>query len=290
MEVSSRDVAAFREVVLVKSISRAAERWQLTQPAVSAIIKKIERWMGLELLVRTGRGVQPTRAGERFFSSAQSLIEGWENLRSTVLEDHREMQGCYRIGAHSSVAIVLAPRFTAAILEAEPRLELHFVHELSRNIADAVINFQLDFGLVVNPPRHPDLVIRKLYTAEFGFWVKAKPQGPLQDPANPASVVICHPDLAQSQRIIALARRKNGLQSRRVTHSTDLQVIMALAASGAGIGVLPAGLVRHAHSKDLVSLPGFPTARDNVALVYRKDAQSSRAASFIKDGIAAALP
>lgn len=289
MEVSSRDVEVFREVVLVKSVSRAAERLQLTQPAVSTIIKKIERWIGLDLLIRTGRGVQPTRAGERFFACAQALIESWESLRATVLEDHEEMQGCYRIGALSSVAVILAPKFVAKILEEHPRLELRFVHDLSRNVADALINFQLDFGLVVNPPRHPDLVIRKLYTAEFGFWVKSSSPPPLQDPLNPSSVVICHPDLAQSNNLLSAARRKSLLNSERVVHSSDLQVITALCASGAGIGVLPEALVKHAHAKSLKRLPGFPAVRDEVALVYRRDLQSSRAAAYIKDCIVRSL-
>src|SRR5258708_12378814 len=73
-------VAAFGGVVEGRSCSQAAEQRGVTQPAVSLQIRSLEKRVGLQLLDRSGRRVEPTEAGQRLYRSAQRLLALEEQL------------------------------------------------------------------------------------------------------------------------------------------------------------------------------------------------------------------
>src|SRR5438270_13498126 len=72
--MDTRQLAAFCAVVERRSFSQAAEQLGVTQPAVSLQIRSLEKRLGLQLLDRSGRRVEPTEAGRRLYRSAQRLL------------------------------------------------------------------------------------------------------------------------------------------------------------------------------------------------------------------------
>src|SRR5258708_33402061 len=72
--MDTRQLAAFCAVVERRSFSQAAEQLGVTQPAVSLQIRSLEKRVGLQLLDRSGRRVEPTEAGQRLYRSAQRLL------------------------------------------------------------------------------------------------------------------------------------------------------------------------------------------------------------------------
>src|SRR5260370_41738758 len=72
--MDTRQLAAFCAVVERRSFSQAAEQLGVTQPAVSLQIRSLEKRLGLQLLDRSGRRVEPTEAGQRLYRSAQRLL------------------------------------------------------------------------------------------------------------------------------------------------------------------------------------------------------------------------
>ena len=284
MEISSYDIRVFREVVITNNISQAARRIRVSQPAVSATIRKLEAWAGVDLLIRSKKGVQPTRAGKRFFKVSHKLIENFDALRAGLLEDEDEIHGTFRIGVHPSVAIWSLPYFLPGLLQEYPELDIQLVHDLSRNIEEQVINFELDIGIVINTPSHPDITIRKLHTNYMGFWTRKKPT-PLQDPSNTDSVVICHRDLHQTQVLLQKVLKQKKIQSSRIMNSSDIRVITDLVSAGTGIGILPSGVVERMAHKSLVEIPDFPKFKDTLSLIYRHDYLTSQAGKRVKDEI-----
>ena len=69
--MDTRQLAAFCIVVERRSFSQAAEQLGVTQPAVSLQIRSLEKRLGLQLLDRSGRGVEPNTAGRRLSRNAQ---------------------------------------------------------------------------------------------------------------------------------------------------------------------------------------------------------------------------
>src|SRR5260370_11437233 len=78
--MGTRPLAAFCGVVERRSFSQAAEQRGGTQPAVSLQIRSLEKRLGLQLVDRSGRRVEPTEAGRRLYRGAQRLLALEEQL------------------------------------------------------------------------------------------------------------------------------------------------------------------------------------------------------------------
>lgn len=257
MYPSASDLTYFLAVIEMGSLSKAASKIGIAQPSLTLAIQRLEESVGCQLFVRTGRGVEPTHAGRRVALQTRELLRAWEDLREHANEPSREVKGIYTLGCHPSVALYSFPGVISRLIRVHPGLELRLVHELSRNIADQVILQEIDFGIVVNPVSHPDLVIKSLGTDQVGFHRVEK---------TCEDVLILDPALAQAQSLLKQLKKK-GAEFRRVIHSSNLEVIRVLAEDGAGIAILPGRVA--AHSKKLIPVRDWPVFEDRIAAIYR---------------------
>ena len=85
--MDTRQLAAFCAVVERRSFSQAAEQLGVTQPAVSLQIRSLEKRLGVQLLDRSGRRVEPTEPGRRLYRSAQRLLAVEEQLLAELGEE-----------------------------------------------------------------------------------------------------------------------------------------------------------------------------------------------------------
>lgn len=262
---SSTELRYFLEVSKTQNISRAAERIGISQPTLTQSIRKLEWNIGTRLLIRTKTGVHLTHAGKRICSQASQLLELWNSIQNQAIEDENELQGSFRLGCHPSVGRYTLPVFFERLAGLAPKIRVELVHDLSRRITDAVIGFKVDLGIVVNPVAHPDLVLRKMGVDQVGVF---------QSPNRYSDVIFGDPELIQTQAVLKLLK-KTAFQYSYFSPCSNLEVIQALAASGAGYGILPA---RVAGSASLQWVdPELPVFSDEIFLVYRKEVMGSLA-------------
>ncbi len=272
---NAADLSFFLEVANTGNMSRAAERLGVTQPALSQSMKRLEIAFDQQLLLRGKGGVTLTKSGEKLFTGARALLDDWESLKEESAKDAENLRGRYSLGLHSSVALYTVKHFVPQLLNQYPGLEFKFVHDLSRKLTEDIISFKLDFGLVINPVSHPDLVIRELFKDEVSFW-KSKKKTSANDMNSDEKVLIVEPDLSQSQDLLAkLAKKK--ITFKRIITSSNLEVIKELVLSGAGVGILPGRVVGDEAKKMEVLGSQFPKFSDRLCLIYRADIQKSTA-------------
>ncbi len=278
---SSSELLYFIEVTNTLNVSRAAERLGISQPTLSLAIQRLEAGLGTPLLIRSKSGVKLTHAGQKFLGRARQLVHEWERLRDDTLKEEDEIRGRYVLGAHPSVALFAFPELVPVLLNEHPALDLKLTHDLSRKITEDIISFKTDFGLVVNPWKHPDLVIKPFAKDEVQLWTAKKPSK-LQDLEGGTAVLICDPDLVQSQSILRQLS-KAGINVNRVITSSNLEVVASLVAAGAGIGILPGRVASRASDSNGLKLldRGGPKFSDSHCLVYRADAQNSKASRLL---------
>jgi LysR family transcriptional regulator, cell division regulator len=281
---SSAEIRYFIEVASTLNISRASERLGISQPSLSIAIQRLEESLGTGLLVRTKAGVKLTKAGERFVLQARNLMEEWDRLRTVVAQDEEIVSGRFSIGCHPSVALYSLPSFLPELIIKYPDLEISLQHDLSRKITEGVVSFRIDFGIVVNPVRHPDLVIKRLMTDEVTFWV-----GPEKTSANDLkseeAVLISDSDLLQTQSLLKGAK-KTRFDFKRAITSSNLEVISALVHAGAGVGVLPERVAQRIPEYGLKRAgQGLPVFNDEICLIFRADAQRSKASKTVIEAI-----
>lgn len=111
--VHLRSLEAFVAIVDAGSITRAAERLGLTQPAVSIALRELEAGLGTALIDRETRPVRPTRAGTVLYRRATRLMADVEGLRDAVQTASAEALPSMRLGLVVSVTATGAPLIKA---------------------------------------------------------------------------------------------------------------------------------------------------------------------------------
>ncbi len=253
------DLRYFQEIAHTGNLSRASERLGVGQPALSLALKRLEEVLEVSLFFRRSRGLTLTSAGQRLLRESNRLLAAWELVVSETKKSETEMVGRYTLGCHPSVAIYALKDVIKDLYSSFSDIEIHLVHGLSRIICEGVISGNIDFGIVVNPAKHPDLIIHKLADDEVCFWRSAKG---LED------VLIYNPALIQSQTLLKKIKRKGTF--KRSIASESLEVIATLAGSGAGIAILP-NRVAKAIAPGLKKMENYPVYLDEVTFIYRAD-------------------
>ncbi len=286
MIASPNDLIYFVEISHTLNLSRTAKRIGISQPSLTLAVKRLEQAIGTELFIRGKNGVVLTKAGKRLLSHAKQLLQLWDSVKAESLASHYEIQGKFTLGAHPSVALGTLSRFLPKLLMDYPKLEIQLTHDSSRNIAEGIINLSIDIGLIVNPIKHPDLIIQKLYDGKITFWHTGEKNVNQQIDSGEA-VLIFDPDLTQTNSLLKRIHRQ-GLKYKRVLTSNSLEVIANLTANGSGIGILPTCVALSAYPNKLKPVPKMPCHHDEICLVYRHENRNVKAVqaiiSSIKEG------
>lgn len=273
---SSQEIKGFIEIARCSNITQAAQRLGMTQPSLSQSLKKLEHTVGEQLVLRSKNGVELTVAGKQFLSQAQQLMDLWQNLKTKTKSSTSEVRGLVRLGCHPSVALYSLDLFLPSIIRNYSDLEITLVHDLSRKIVDQVLNFEVDIGLVINPLRHADLIMHRIFEDEVKIWQTS-------DSVN--DVLICDPELLQTQSLLKKIK-KNRLQYNRVLTSKSLEVITQLTKSGCGHGIIPYRVTTTFNDdRKLKPVPNSPSFKDELYLIYRTENKNIEALRKIKESI-----
>lgn len=132
-------------------MTRAARQLGVTQPALSAMLKKLEREVGTELLHRTGRGVELTEAGRVFLALAEESVLAADAAVQAVREMAGLERGRIRIGGGATATAYLLPPVVSAIRKRYPGLRFYIREAGSSAVAAAVASGELDLGIVTLP-------------------------------------------------------------------------------------------------------------------------------------------
>ena len=239
---------------------------------------RLETSLGTQILQRSKKGVHLTPAGRTLLAYTKNLIQEWESVQTKALASHNEVKGQFTIGCHPSVAQYTLPQMLPQLLRAHQELDIHLYHDLSRKVIDAIIDVDIDIGVVVNPIRHPDLIIKKICEDEVTLWRSTGSYN--QD------VMIADLELTQSQHILKRLK-KVGLNPKRFIKSSNLEVIATLTKSGTGIGILPSRVAKQ--HKNLKPIPNSPVFKDEICIAYRMESRQIKAIQVISDALQIAL-
>ena len=153
--MDTRQLKAFCIVVEQRSFSQAAERLGVTQPAVSLQVRALEKRLGLQLLDRSGRRVEPTEAGARLYRGAQRLLSLEEDLVNDLADEAvGNLQGTFEIGASTGPGGVVLSGLLCDF--ATIHTELHVALSVfdTQTVVERVADRTLELGVVGAAPRH----------------------------------------------------------------------------------------------------------------------------------------
>src|SRR5215831_11255671 len=139
-------------------VTRAAKSLGISQSAVSAAIATLESRYGTRLFDRVGRGIQLSETGRLFLREARAVLDR-VSVASSVLQDLAgQTTGSVSIAASQTIATYWLPRRLAAFHAANPGVLLNVVIRNTREVESAVVEGEVNLGLVEGPTQHAALI------------------------------------------------------------------------------------------------------------------------------------
>ncbi len=159
--ITIRQLRYFAAVYEEANFSKAAEREHCSQPALSAQIRNLEQVLERRLFERTVNGVVPTAAGERFYRHSVAILRSINAAELEIAEMSGLVGGLVRAGLIPSVVRGLLPAFLPEFVDAHPSIDVRVIQGFSDTLAQAVLDGEVDFAVVLNPLRHEGIDIGK---------------------------------------------------------------------------------------------------------------------------------
>lgn len=279
------------------SVTRAAARLGIAQPALSHQIQALEREIGAPLLFRQSRGVSLTEAGRRFADGARRILADVAEATTEARRSARGEVGRIRIGFTGSASF--NPFVTGAIRDyraAYPDIEIELVEENTAQQLEAFRARRLDVAFVRPSPGEFD-----------GFWTRhlfdepmvvALPVGhPLAGAGRTALAALADESFITYPRrngralydSIAAACEAAGFQPRIWQNAPQLTSVVNLVATGIAIAIVPASMARVA-TEGVRYLAITGPAPSATMVLARPLAPEMPAARMFADLVVARLP
>jgi DNA-binding transcriptional LysR family regulator len=269
---------SFVEVARRGNVSRAAEALYLTQPAITARLKSLEGDLGVELFVRTGRGMKLSDAGRAFLPYAERTLTTVDEGRQLVANLRQGNVGALVIAAAPAVSTYVLPRILRAFRTTHPNVRLGVRTGHTEEVLEMVLRAEAHIG-IGRPIRHPDVELIALFDDEMVLVVAARHHF-----ASRGKVTLS--DLAE-ERLILFDRtssyheltsnlfRQAGVVPSSTLELDNVEAAKKMVQQGLGVALLPRmALASELKARSLrpVKLVGAPAVRRPIVALRRKDA------------------
>src|SRR6202047_5321726 len=157
VRINSRQVEAFRAMMLTGSVTEAAKLMAVTQPAVSRLLRDFQVLLKMELFEKRGTGLVPMAAATALYMEVERSFVGLERITAAAEETRSPRTGTLRIAALPALSNGYLPRLSGRFLMERPNLNLSFFGVISPIVVDWVLNNQCDIGFAEVPIAHAGL-------------------------------------------------------------------------------------------------------------------------------------
>ncbi|MFF9126380.1 LysR family transcriptional regulator [Streptomyces sp. NPDC014889] len=238
------DLRLFLHIVREGSITAGAERMHLSLPSASARVRSLEHHAGVALLIRGRRGVRPTPAGTTLARHARDVLDQTARLESAVAGYTRSPTAPLTLPAGGSAMHRLVPQALVSFLRAHPDVDVTVCESRTPQTVRMLADGEADLGVVVDDEAR-DCGLRMEPLGDDSLVVIGQAGGILAGRTSLAySEVAEHPlvglDAGSSlRRWIEAHLPPHAPVARYRTTVADLGVLVALAAAGVGLAVVP---------------------------------------------------
>ena len=275
-----RQLRYFVRIAELGSVSAASHRLGVAQPSLSQHIKHLEQELGVDLLIRSSRGVSLTDSGQILLSHATSIVNAVDVAVTEIKDRSGEVRGSVSIGVPSSAGNVLSVPLAETVCHQFPKVMLRTMEAMSGHVQEWLAQGQIDLGILydIDHVRHlrtQPLLVEELFlvAAADGWHGKVGSNG-IADKS--VSLRECA-DLG-----LILPHRTHGLRETTERFASSQKVhlnviiemdsltnIKALVARGSGYSILAhAAVVEEIQRATLVIIPiREPVMRRTVFLV-----------------------
>jgi DNA-binding transcriptional LysR family regulator len=230
-------IKTFLWVARLGGFRKAAERLNLSQPAVSTRISKLEQELRVPLFERGPGELVLTKHGTLMLSYAEQMMFVEEEIKQRVANPS-EAEGLFRVGAAETIAQAWLPDFLKAFSEHYPRVSVDLTVDISLNLRAKLLERKLDLALLMGPVS--DFTVENVTLPSFDLhWYRST--------ANPQTDLNIIPVMSYSNKTRPYRELLSELSRRvgpklRVYASASLSASLKMIAAGIAVGPYPRSL------------------------------------------------
>ena len=293
--VDVRQLRYFVAIADQHSISLASEKLGIAQPSLSHHVMRIEEELGVQLLVRSTRGVTLTESGSRLYRHAQGILKAVEAAIADLRDHTEEISGPVSFAFPNSVSNVLTVPLSETVRNEFPKIVLRAMDAMSGHVQAWLAEGSIDFGILYDVQCARDLRVQPLLVEEL-FLVAAsdawkgeihadgvaKQAIALKDCAG-MSLVLPHREHGLRETVERFAQAQN-VRLDVVMEMDSLSRIKTLVSRGSGYSILAHAAVHEELERgELVLVPiRDPVMRRTVYLASNPMRPEKRAAKLVE--------
>ena len=242
-DLKLKDLRYLVAVADTRHFGRAAERCFVSQPTLSTQLKKLEQYLGVQLIERQPKRVALTAAGVEIVSRARRILEASDEV-VTLARAHRDpLAGALRIAMLPTIGPYLLPRVAREIKKALPRLDLRLYEYPTAGMLARLRAGEIDLGVLALPVDLEGLEVRELYDEAFMVAVPAthalaKRSAIRVQDLQDETVLLLEDGHCLREQALAVCGQV-GLHEMQDFRATSLETLRQMVATGAGVTLLP---------------------------------------------------
>ncbi len=284
-DLKLKDLRYLVAVAETRHFGRAAAKCFVSQPTLSSQLRKLEQYLGVQLIERRPRRVTMTPVGEQIAQRARGMLETSDAI-VTLAQTHRDpLAGQLRVALLPTVGPYLLPLVALKIRKALPRLELMLYEYQTGPMLERLHNGEIDLGVLALPVHDEALAARPLYEEPFvvalpeAHRLAARAQLRIGD-LNGETLLLLEDGHCLRDQALAVCSRSS-MHEKQDFRATSIETLRQMVAAGVGVTLLPALATHGAYgsAKGLAVRPfARPVPSRRIGAVWRKS--SARAAAI----------
>lgn len=239
----SLDLRAFVAVVDLDGFNRAAEALNLSQPALSRRIQRLEAAVGAPLLERTTRRLALTTIGREFLPLVRRMLDEFDSSLFAMQEGGRHRGAIIRLACIPTAAFYFLPDVIGRYIALYPNVRFR-IQDLSANaVVEAVLRGDVEFGINLLGTFEPDLTFEPLLEEDFVLACRADHPLALREHVEWGDLhgypLVTVSRLSGNRILLDAALAKAGVNLTWMYEVNHLSTSLGLVEAGLGISVLP---------------------------------------------------
>jgi LysR family transcriptional regulator, hydrogen peroxide-inducible genes activator len=277
VELKLKDLRYLVAVAELRHFGRAAARCFVSQPTLSAQLKKLEQSLGVQLIERAPHNVSLTAAGEEIVARARRILEASDEVVALAGAHRDPLGGRLRVALLPTIGPYLLPRVAPAIRRDLPRLELRLYEHQTAPMLEKLHGGELDLGILALPVELAGLESVELYREAFVVALPVRhplaARGTLRlaELEDETLLLLEEGHCLRDQALEVCSRA--GLREPQDFRATSLETLRQMVATGAGVTLLPelAGRGAYRSARGVVLRPlARPAPARQVGAVWRR--------------------
>lgn len=292
-DIKLKDLRYLVAVADTGHFGKAAARCFVSQPTLSAQLRKLEEYLGVDLIERQPRQALLTPAGVEVVARARRIVEASDEVVEIALSHRDPLAGRLRIAFLPTIGPYLLPFVVQRLHKALPRLELMLHEHQTEPMLERLRAGDIDMGVLALPVELDGLHAEPLYDEPF---VVAMPTAhPLAErkqlraeDLRGATLLLLEEGHCLRDQALEVCSRVP-VREKQDFRGTSLETLRQMVAADAGITLLPELATRgaYAQSRGVVIRPfAKPVPARRIGAIWRKSSPRGAALAAVAEVIA----